>query len=148
MSSHRRMIRRLRRLVLGLTAIAALVPAGAAAVPTDNSGSHMRDDQAYIDQAYIDGVMSMTPEQIAGAYGTDIDPQPKVGDTPADFPGASRGPEYQAPTTTEVIRPERTIVHEASNPVPVALSSLALLIATALTGFVVVRTRGAVGRLP
>ena len=134
MSSHRRMIRRLRRLVLGLTAIALLVPAGATAVPTDNSGPQTREDQAY-----IHGVTSLTPEEIAAAYGTAVDPQSKAGDTPADFPGASRAPDYQAPST---------IVHQASNAVPVALSGLALLIATALTGFVVVRTRGAVGRLP
>lgn len=143
MSSHRRRSRRLRRLALGLITIALLVPAGATAVPTDNSGSQTREEQAY-----IHGFASLTPEQIAGAYGTEIDPQPKVGDTPADFPGASRAPEYQAPTTTEVIRPERTIVHEAGNAVPVVLSALALLIATALTGFVIVRTHGAVGRLP
>ena len=143
MSSHRRMIRRLRRLVLGLTAIALLVPAGATAVPTDNSGPQTREDQAY-----IHGVTSLTPEEIAAAYGTAVDPQSKAGDTPADFPGASRAPDYQAPSTTQVVRPERTIVHQASNAVPVALSGLALLIATALTGFVVVRTRGAVGRLP
>ena len=134
MSSHRRHSRRLRRLALGLTAIALLVPAGATAVPTDNSGAQTREDQAY-----IRGVASLTPEQIAAAYGTEIDPQPKVGDTPA---------EYQDRTTPEVIRTERTIVHEASDVVPVALSGLALLIATVLTGFVVVRTRGAVGRLP
>jgi hypothetical protein len=143
MSSHRRRRSRLRRLALGLTTIALLVPAGATAVPTDNSGAQTREDQAY-----IRGVASLTPEQIAAAYGTEIDPQPKVGDTPSDSPGASRAPEYQAPTAPEVIRPERTIVHEASNAVPLALSGLALLIATVLTGFVVVRTRGAVGRLP
>jgi hypothetical protein len=143
MSSHRRRNRRLRRLALGLTTIAMLVPAGAIAVPTDNSGAQARQDQAY-----IRGVASLTLQEMAAAYGLESPTPAKVGDTPADFPGASRAPEYQAPTTTEVIRPERTIVHEANDSLSVALSSLALFIAIAMAGFVVVRTRGAVGRLP
>ena len=136
MSSHRRMTRRLRRLVLGLIVIAALVPAGAAAVPTDNSGA-----QTWEDQAYINGVTSLTPEQIAAAYGTAIDPQSKVGGTPADRPDATGA----APA--EVVRPERTIVREVSAALPIALAGLALIISLAMTGFVVVRTRGAVRRL-
>jgi hypothetical protein len=144
MSSHRRRrTRRLRRLALGLITIALLVPAGAIAVPTDNSGAQARQDQAY-----VRGVASLTPEEIAAAYGLGTPSPPKVGDTPADFPGASRAPEYETPTTTQVIRPERTIVREANQALPVALSSLALFIAIAMAGFVVVRTRGAVGRLP
>jgi hypothetical protein len=54
---------------------------------------------------------------------------PKSGDTPVDHPGASRTPEYTAPTTIQVVRPERTIVHDADELLPVVLSSAALLIA-------------------
>jgi hypothetical protein len=150
MRSHRLIIRRLRRLVLVLTAIALLVPAGATAVPTDNGGAQAREDQGY-----IHAITSLTQEEMAAAYATAVDAQsgvgdtqPKVGDTPADFPGASRAPDYQAPPTTDVVPPERTIVREANDALPIALASLALFIAIAMAGFVVVRMRGAVGRLP
>jgi hypothetical protein len=135
MSSHRRMIRRLRTLVLGLTALAALVPAGAAAVATDNSG------QTRYDRAYIQGITAMTAEELAAAYGSGVDAQSKVGGTPADLPDATGA----APA--EVVRGERTVVREVSAALPIALAGLALIIALAMTGLVVVRTRGAVGRL-
>jgi hypothetical protein len=143
MRSHRLIIRRLRRLVLGLTALALLVPAGATAVRTDNSGAQTREDQAY-----AHAVASLTQEEMAAAYGTGFDTPAKVGDTPADFPDVSRAPDYQAPPTTEVAPPERTIVREANDALPIALASVALFIAIAMAGFVVVRTRGSVGRLP
>jgi len=57
-----------------------------------------------------------------------VAPSPKGGDTPADHPGASRAPEYTAPTTIEVVRPERTIVRDADEVLPLVLSSAALLI--------------------
>jgi hypothetical protein len=54
---------------------------------------------------------------------------PKSGDTPVDYPGASRTPKYTAPTTIQVVRPERTIVRDVDELLPVVLSSAALLIA-------------------
>ncbi len=54
---------------------------------------------------------------------------PKSGDTPVDHPGASRTPQYTAPTTIQVVRPERTIVRDVDELLPVVLSSAALLIA-------------------
>jgi hypothetical protein len=54
---------------------------------------------------------------------------PKSGDTPVDHPGASRTPEYTAPTTIQVVRPERAIVRDVDDLLPVVLSSAALLIA-------------------
>ena len=143
MRSHRLIIRRLRRLVLGLAALALLVPAGATAVPTDNSRPQAREGQDY-----AHAVASLTQEEMAAAYGTAFDAPAKVGDTPADSPGASRAPDYQAPPTTDVVPPERTIVREADDALPIAMASVALFVAIAMAGFVVVRTRGAVGRLP
>jgi hypothetical protein len=143
MRSHRLILRRLRRLVLGLTALALLVPVGATAVPTNNSRP-----PAHEDQGYAQAVASLTQEEMAAAYGTAFDTPAKVGDTPADFGDASRAPDYQAPPATDVVPPERTIVREANDALPIALAGVALFIAIAMAGFVVVRTRGTAGRLP
>jgi hypothetical protein len=62
-------------------------------------------------------------------------PTPVVGDTPADHPGVSR-----KATTVEVVRPERTIVRDADEVLPIALASLALLIALGGVAYVLVRT--------
>ena len=59
-----------------------------------------------------------------------VAPAPKAGDTPVDDPGASRAPEYTAPTTIQVVRPERTIVRKVDGVLlPVVLSSAASLLA-------------------
>jgi glycoprotein J len=65
----------------------------------------------------------------------------KIGDTPATFPGASRAAEYEAPTTLQVVRPERTIVRDADRELPIILAGLALAIALGGAGYVLVRTR-------
>jgi hypothetical protein len=62
------------------------------------------------------------------------------GDTPVDHPGASRAP-TAAPTTIEVVRPERTIVRDVDEALPLILSSTALLLVLAGFGIVLVRTR-------
>ena len=64
----------------------------------------------------------------------------KVGDTPADFPGASGAPDVP-PTTIEVVRPERTIVRDVDEALPIALSGAALLIVLMGAAFVLVRVR-------
>src|SRR5687767_5579238 len=40
------------------------------------------------------------------------------GDHPADHPGMSRAPQYGAPTTIEVLRPERTMVRDVDDTLP------------------------------
>ena len=65
-------------------------------------------------------------------------PVPKAGDTPVDAPGASRAPEYTAPTTIQVVRPERTIVRDVDEALPVVLSSAALLVALGSCTFLLV----------
>ena len=63
-------------------------------------------------------------------------PAPVVGDTPADYPGVSG--RY---TTVEVVRPERTIVRDVDEVLPVTLAALALLIALGGAAYVLVRMR-------
>jgi hypothetical protein len=107
MKFHRR--RRTRRFAaLTLAACAAL----AGAVP----GGHQGPASTRIGDTPADFVRPVAPA-------------PRTGDTPIDHPGASRAPEYTAPTTVQVVRPERTIVRDVDEVVPVVLSSAALLVA-------------------
>ena len=63
------------------------------------------------------------------------------GDNPADHPGMSRAPQYDSPTTIEVVRPERTIVRDVDEALPLILSGTALALVLASLGFGLVRTR-------
>ena len=60
--------------------------------------------------------------------------------TRVDHPGATRAA-MAAPTTIEVVRPERTIVREADEPLPLIMSSTALLLVLAGLGVAVIRIR-------
>jgi hypothetical protein len=62
------------------------------------------------------------------------------GDTPVDHPGASRAL-TATPTTIEVVRPERTIVRDVDEALPLILSSTALLLVLAGVGVALIRTR-------
>ena len=62
------------------------------------------------------------------------------GDTPVDHPGADRAPSA-APTTIEVVRPERTIVRDVDEALPLILSSIALVLVLTGIGFTLIRTR-------
>ena len=64
-----------------------------------------------------------------------------VGDTKSDSPGASRAPQYDPPRTITVVRPERTIVQETDELLPIALSGAALLVALGLAGTALIRVR-------
>jgi len=63
------------------------------------------------------------------------------GDNPADHPGMSRAPHYDGPTTIEVVRPERTIVRDVDQALPIALSGAALLLVLAALAGTLVRGR-------
>ena len=75
-------------------------------------------------------------------------PRPELGDTPVDHPGASRAVEFEPPRTIEVVRPERTIVRDVDEVLPLVLSGTALLIAVAGAAFLLVGgvRRGRIGR--
>ena len=64
-------------------------------------------------------------------------PAPR-GDTPVDYPGASRSVEYEQPTTIEVVRPERTLVRDFDEVLPLVFSSTALLIVLGGGAFVLI----------
>jgi hypothetical protein len=119
--SHRRRHRHIRPLILALAACAA-VAAPAAAEP---GADYPRSSSARIGDTPAD-------------FAQPVAPAPKAGDTPVDHPGASRAPEYTAPTTIQVVRPERTIVRDVDEVLPVALSSTALLLALGGYTFVLV----------
>ena len=124
MKSRRRIARRLRALTLGLAACAALA-APAAAEP---GADYPLPSSVKIGDTPAD-------------FARPVAPAPKIGDTPADHPGATRAPEYQAPTTVNVVRPERTIVRDADETVPLILAGLALLVALASGGYAIARSR-------
>jgi hypothetical protein len=66
-------------------------------------------------------------------------PSPGAGDDIMSHPGMPGFPEYDPPATIEVVRPERTIVRDVDEVLPLILSSTALLLV--LTGFGVTLVR-------
>jgi hypothetical protein len=124
MKSHRCVTGRLRAATLGLAACAALA-APAAAEP---GADYPQPSSVKIGDTPAD-------------FARPVAPVPKIGDTPADHPGASRAPSYQAPTTIQVVRPERTIVRNVDPTLPMILAGLALLIALASAGYPIARAR-------
>ena len=67
------------------------------------------------------------------AISSDDAPSPGAGDDIMSHPGMPGFPEYDPPTRIEVVRPERTIVRDVDEALPLILSSTALLLV--LTGF-------------
>jgi hypothetical protein len=124
MKSRRRIVRRLRAATLGLAACAALAAPAAAEPGAD-----------YPQASSVK--IGDTPADFARP----VAPTPKIGDTPADHPGASRAPDYEAPTTIQVVRPERTIVRDADQTLPMILAGLALLVALASAGYAIAHAR-------
>jgi hypothetical protein len=121
MKPHPRRRRRSRRVAaLALAACAALAaPAGA--VPAD-------------DRQPASFRLGAAP----AAFAQPVAPAPRSGDTPVDDPGAARASDYTAPTTIQVVRPERTIVRDVDAVLPVVVSSAALMIAVGGAAFLLV----------
>jgi hypothetical protein len=67
------------------------------------------------------------------------------GDSPVDHPGAARST-VVTPTTIEIVRPERTIVRDVDELLPLLLSSTALLLVLAAFAVPFVRGRALPGR--
>ena len=76
-----------------------------------------------------------TPADFARPVAQSADSKAKAGDTPVDDPGASRAPRYAATTTIQVVRPERTIVRNVDQLLPVVLSGVALALALGGSAF-------------
>jgi hypothetical protein len=74
-------------------------------------------------------------------FGQTVATAPKPGDTKYDSPGASRAPQYDAPRTIQLVRPERTIVRDTDPVLPIALSGAALLVALGFAGTALIRVR-------
>ena len=130
MKSHRPIV---RALAIGLVAIGALVPVSAASALQAPGSSPSANNAA--------AKVGDTPADFPGASrAPGVALSTKVGDTPADFPGASRTPAV-APPTIEVVRPERTVVRDVNEALPIALSGAALLIVLMGAAFVLVRVR-------
>jgi hypothetical protein len=62
---------------------------------------------------------------------------PKSGDTPANYPGATRAPAYTAPRTIQIVQPERTVVRDVDEALPLVLSGVAVLFTLGSFGLVI-----------
>lgn len=138
MTSHRRTRRVLAVIVAALCVALSVSASALAAAPAGDSKADYQGTAA----APLVG-------DTAPVFGSPFAPAAGRGDTPPDHPGASGAQKYDAPATTQVVRPERTVVRDVNAAVPTILAGLALLVALGGTGFVLVRTRslrrGAVG---
>jgi len=136
MSSHHRHCRQIRRVALALGCCALLAPSSAFAQKIGDTPA--------------DFAKPVTPAPKVGDTPADfaapVALAPVRGDTPADFPGARRAPQYQPPATIQVVRPERTVVRDVNDVLPLVLSGAALLLALFGVGVVMTRT-GAARRL-
>jgi hypothetical protein len=139
MSSPRRHRRQIRRVALALTCCALLAPSSAFAQKIGDTPA--------------DFAKPVTPAPKIGDTPADfaapVALAPARGDTPADYPGASRAPQYQPPATIQVVRPERTVVRDVNQVLPLVLSGTALLLALFGVGVAITRTgtpRRLVGR--
>jgi hypothetical protein len=125
MSIHRHP-RRIRCAALSLAACAVAAPAAVALADPPGAG------------------VGVAPAPKIGDTPADFPKSPAptttIGDTPVDFPGATRAPHYDAPRTIAVVRPERTVVRDVDQTLPIALSSAALLLAVGGVGTTLVRT--------
>jgi hypothetical protein len=75
------------------------------------------------------------------AKSSDDAPYPSAGDDILSHPGMPGFPEYDPPTRIEVVRPERTIVRDVDEALPLILSSTALLLGLTGVGITLVRAR-------
>jgi hypothetical protein len=88
---------------------------------------------------------STSDAALSGADAKAYSVQPQTGSTVPvpDSLKPAAGFRGDAPTTGEVVRPERTIVRDVDEALPLILSSTALLLVLAGVGFTLVRARAA-----
>jgi hypothetical protein len=127
------------------------IPASASAMPyspptTTRSDSAQSGDDGKTIASPARPRSALAQERYYSSYGTPDKAEStfpaadfRGGDSPVDHPGASRA--QPAPTTVEVVRPERTIVRDVDEALPIALSATALLLVLAMFGMMLARTR-------
>jgi hypothetical protein len=125
--------------------VTAVVAAACVAVPASASAgtlpSTYKSDAAQSGSAMFMPSSRSDAAQIQGTFESTFPPAGfRGGDTPADHPGASRA-SNAVPSTIEVVRPERTIVRDVDEALPLILSSTALLLVLASIAIMLVRTR-------
>jgi hypothetical protein len=137
--THRRTHRRRIAAAVLAALIVPVVPAAALAVPADTQYPRpvaRTSGPTPSDFTKPAARIGDTPAE----FGQPAAPAPRLGDTKSDSPGASRAPQYDPPPTIQVVRPERTIVRD-TDPVLIALSGAALLVALGLAGTALIRVR-------
>ena len=138
----RRRIHRRRIVAVMLAAMVAPVvaaPVSALAVPAD--AQYPRPVPATSSPTPSDFANTAKIGDTPAEFGQPAAPAPAVGDTKFDSPGASRSPQYEPVHTIQVVRPERTIVRDTDEVLPIALSGAALLVALGLAGTALIRVR-------
>jgi len=128
-----------RRRIVAAVAAAMMVgaPAQALAVPADTQYPRPVPETSSPTPSHFAPKVGDTPADFAQP----VAPAHSAGDTKSDSPGASRAPQYDVPRTIQVVRPERTIVRETNEVLPIALSGAALLVALGLAGTALIRVR-------
>jgi hypothetical protein len=140
MSSHRR---HLRRAALTVTCCALAAPSLASAAEGGDTPADFGHPVALATMT-TESPRSLAASTRVGDTPADF-PRPVIlgplrGDTPMDFPGASRAPRFDAPHTISIVRPERTVVRDVDEALPIVVSSAALLLALCGLGLVLIRT--------
>src|SRR5215207_6835204 len=118
----------IRRITLVIAA------AGSLAIPATAQADYTLPDTFRTDAAQLHGARTADESESAYTYGGH-------GDNPADHPGMNGALENDRPTTIEVVRPERTIVRDVDEALPLILSGTALALVLASLGFALVRMR-------
>jgi hypothetical protein len=113
-----------KTIVLALAACSIALPAGASA-----DSQQATDPAADLVKSGADAKAYSVQPQTGSRVPVPNDTEPAAG-----FRG-------DAPTTIEVVRPERTIVRDVDEALPLILSGTALLLVLAGVGFTLVRTR-------
>lgn len=132
MSFHRRHRRRIRRSAVALACCALIAPSAA-------SAGKIGDTPADFGKPVV--VPAAKVGDTPADFGRPGPVAPRGGDTPADYPGASRAPYYEPPRTISIVRPERTVVRDVDELLPILLSGAALLLALGGVGIAFARTR-------
>ena len=130
-----------RHAITAIVAASCLaIPATASAMPYEPLHTTTESDAA---QAAVQPTTDRTDAAQASPNATTptstFPSQGFSGDNPADHPGMSRA--QPTPTTIEVVRPERTIVRDVDQALPIALAGTALVLVLAMIGVTLVRTR-------